>query len=165
MMVHRVLSSSLSVLCEEGSEPDVGGGLVVEGGGRLLPRGLEQLQRGEVLDDDVVLEQVGHVLHDKLRDELLEHVLLGLLAALHRVGPAARAANALLSHHAGVELLQVVGVAAGNLGEDVDDAGVPRPHGLVGHDGQLHQRDVVALVPAQLQNSRLDYNRKAKIKI
>ena len=116
MMVHRVLSSSsLSVLCEEGSEPDVSGGLVVEGRGRLLPRGLEQLQRGEVLDYNVVFEQVGHVLDDELRDEFLEHVLLGLLAALHRVGPAARAAAALLRHHAGVELLQVVGVATGNL--------------------------------------------------
>ena len=116
MMVQRVLSSSLSVLCEEGSEPDVGGGLVVEGRGRLLPRGLEQLQRGEVLDDDVVLEQVGHVLHDKLRDELLEHVLLGLLAALHRVSPGGAAGATLLhSNHAGVKLLQVVGVATGNL--------------------------------------------------
>ena len=37
------------------------------------------------------------------------------------------------------------------LSEDVDDAGVPGAQGLVGHDGQLHQRDVVALVAPKLK--------------
>ena len=37
------------------------------------------------------------------------------------------------------------------LGEDVDDAGVSGAHGLVGHDGKLHQRDVVSLVATKLK--------------
>ena len=49
-------------------------------------------------------------LDDKLRDDLLEHVLLGLLAALDGGRPG-RA----LRHDPRVELLQVFGVAAGNL--------------------------------------------------
>ena len=47
----------------------------------------------------------------------------------------------------------VAGFSSSYLSEDVYDAGVPRPHRLVGHDGQLHQRDVVPLVAPQLQSS------------
>ena len=68
-MIHRVPSSSLSVLGKERSEPNVCCRLVVEGGGRLLLGRPEQLQRGQVLDDHVVLEQVGDILQ---RGQVLE---------------------------------------------------------------------------------------------